>query len=502
MPASRVILCILDGWGIAPPSPGNAITLAEPATFNRLWQTRPHSQLEASGVAVGLPAGQDGNTETGHLNISAGRIVYQDLARINLSIADGSFFTNPTLLQLVKHVQTHASALHIMGLITASGVHAYNDHLFALLILAAQHKLPRVYLHLFTDGRDSPPQDGLNQIKRIQDAVNHYHVGQIVSLAGRYYAMDRDQRLERTQLAFDCLTKNLSPNAADPLTALEQSYAQNLTDEFVKPISVGPDPDQTRIKAGDGVIFYNFRIDRSRQLTKMLLDAQIPNLFLTTMTRYHHNFNLPVVFPDQAIKNTLGEVVSQNNLKQLRAAESEKERFVTYYFNGLQEDAFPGEERLIVPSPKVATYDLIPEMSTPALIDAFILKWQTGTYHLGVINIACPDMVAHTGLVDKTILAVKAADIALERLSQLATQTNALLFVTGDHGNAEELINRDTGNLDTEHSTSPVPLIIDPLDPATHKLENGVLADIASTILPLLNLPVPPEMTGQNLLYT
>lgn len=496
----KVILCILDGYGIAPAGPGNAISIANPPNIGHLLQTYPHSQLEASGIGVGLPANQDGNTETGHLNIGAGRIVYQDLARINMSIADGSFFTNPALLSAIDHAKKNNSALHLLGMIGSSGVHAFNDHLYALIMLAAQHKLAKVYLHLITDGRDSPPFNAIAQIKAVQERISRYQTGKIVSLLGRYYAMDRDMRLDRTQQAFKCLTTTDVPNHPDALEAIQSSYDAGDSDEFVKPITIGNDAAWTRLNPNDALIFYNFRIDRPRQLTKAILDAGIPNLKVVTMTNYHSHFQVPIAFADVPIKNSLGEVVSNLHLKQLRAAESEKERFVTYYFNGQRDEPFPGEDVVIVPSPKVTTYDLKPEMSTAELIDAFSEKYRTGEYSLGIINIACPDMVAHTGNIEKTVLAIKAADIAISRLIELSNVTNSYLLITGDHGNAEELLNRDTGEMDTEHSTFPVPFIIYSQPNMDAKLENGVLADIAPTILGLLNLDRPPEMTGNNLI--
>lgn len=500
MITNRVILCILDGWGIAPPGPGNAIALANPNNYKNLIEHYPYSQLQAAGIGVGLPDGQDGNTETGHLNIGAGRIVYQDLARINMSIADGSFFQNKTLLSALSHLKKNNSSLHLMGLVTASGVHAYNDHLFALLMFASLNKIENVYLHLFTDGRDSPPKDGLNQIELVQKATKKYGVGRIVSLSGRYYAMDRDQRLDRTQAAFDCLITGVGETGTSPEQVLKNNYNQNVTDEFIKPTLIGNDFKNTRIKKDDAVIFYNFRIDRPRQLTQKIIKAKIENLFFATMTKYHDDFDLPVIFADNPLPNTLGEVIANSHLGQLRASESEKERFVTYYFNGLKEEAFKGEDRLIVPSPKVATYDLRPEMSTGELIEKFSHLWASNGYTLGVINLACPDMVAHTGKVDKTILAIKATDQALKNLVTLANNTSSYLLVTADHGNAEELINKDNREVDTKHSTAPVPLVLYSTTTPSIKLDKGVLGDIAPTILDLLGIDKPPEMTGHSLI--
>lgn len=492
----------MDGWGIAPAGPGNAISLADPPTYKNLIEHYPHSQLEASGIGVGLPAEQDGNTETGHLNIGAGRIVYQDLARINMSIAEGSFFANPALLSAMDHANSHHSALHLLGLIGSSGVHAYNDHLFALLMMAASHKVEKVFLHLITDGRDSPPHDAINQIKNVDERQARYlRSAKIVSIMGRYFAMDRDMRLDRTKLAYDCLTGVPCENAATAEIAINQSYQRQQSDEFIKPITVGDDVSESRIKSNDAVVFYNFRIDRPRQLTKMLLDSAIPNLKLVTMTKYHQKFTCPVAFPDIPINNSLGEVVGKSGLKQLRAAESEKERFVTYYFSGQHEEPFVGEDRLIIPSPRVATYDLQPEMSTPQLVESFCNSFSAGDYSLGILNIACPDMVAHTGNIEKTVLAIKAADTGLSRLVALADQLDCYLLMTGDHGNAEELLNRDTSEMDTKHSIFPVPFVLYSKDAPKGKMENGVLADIAPTILALLGIPKPPEMTGKNL-YT
>jgi len=495
------ILCILDGWGMAPDNEGNAITQAFPPTFNMLLKKFPNCRLEASGIGVGLPAEQDGNTETGHLNIGAGRIVYQSLARINMSIADGSFFSNSAFLTAIDHVKKNNSSLHLLGLIGRSGVHAYNDHLYALLLLASKHHLNNVYLHLITDGRDSPPTDSLNQIKEVEDKINHYKIGQISSILGRYYAMDRDMRLDRTQLALNCLVDaNSQLSAKSAIEAVRKSHSAQITDEFIKPISIGDSPKKSRIKSNDAVIFYNFRIDRPRQLTHAFLSASIPNLCFITMTSYHQNFHVPVAYPEEPINNTLGQIISANSLKQLRAAESEKERFVTYYFNGQKEEPFADEDRLIIPSPKIATYDLKPEMSTQELITAFSQKMVQNKYTLGVLNIACPDMVAHTGNLKKTKLAILAADQALANLIKLIDQLQGVLLITADHGNAEELFDINTNNIDTEHSTNPVPFILYQQNIVNIKLQNGILADVAPTLLSLLNIPQPIEMTGNSLI--
>lgn len=500
MDSKKVILCILDGWGIAPSSPGNAITIANPNVYNYLSSHNPTTKLLASGQAVGLPDGQDGNSETGHLNIGAGRVVFQDLALINMAIADGSFFTNRALLDTVKHLNIYQSNLHLIGMIGNSGVHAYNEHLYALMIFAKKQNIQKVYLHLITDGRDSPIDNGIEQIKLVQEQINKIGIGEIASIVGRYYAMDRDQRLDRTQIAFNCLTTTTSKIEKDPLSYLEKSYLNKEFDEFVKPVLVGKNPDKSRIKSGDAVVFFNFRTDRPRQLTEMFLRSNIPNLRFVTMTKYRKDFQNPVMFSTTTLSNTIGEVVSKHNLNQLRAAETEKIAMVSYYFNGQNEEIFPGEEHLFIDSQKVPTYDLTPRMSTDKLVDDFIRKIKENQYSFSVINIACPDMVAHTGKIDKTVEAIKATDDAIGNLVNLAKDINSYLIITADHGNAEELLDIKTGKINTQHSTKPVPFIIYHPSDNNFLLQPGKLADIAPTVLTLLDIPIPPEMNGKNLL--
>lgn len=494
--SKKSILCILDGWGIAPPSSGNAITLASPQTYQHLLANYPNSQLKAAGSAVGLPEGQDGNSETGHLNIGAGRVVLQDLAIIDQAIKDGSFFTKPALLEIVRHTRSFGSRLHLLGMVGESGVHSSNEHLYVLLQFAKNQNLKEVYVHLITDGRDSSPTDALELIETIQDKINQIGVGQIVSIMGRYFAMDRDLRLDRTQKAYDCLTKNQTSSTPDVHSYISSSYSKNVTDEFLEPTAVGQDPDISRVRSADGLIFFNFRTDRTRQLSEMLINSRIPNFLFVSMTRYRKDFSNPILFHSHQLTQTLGEVISLNNLEQLRMAETEKIAMVSYYFNGQLESAFSGEKRIYVDSPKVSTYDLVPGMATEKLVDQFSLHFKSDKYTLGVLNIACPDMVAHTGQLDKTILAIQSADSALSKLVELANQTNSYLVITADHGNAEELINQETGNLDTEHSASKVPLIIYHPTDNGFKLLSGKLGDVAPTILHLLDLDHPSEMTG------
>ncbi len=498
MSKPRAILCILDGWGIAPTGAGNAITLANPPVYNQLFSTSPHTQLEASGIGVGLPPDTDGNSETGHLNIGAGRIVPQDLTRINLDIASGNFFNHEELAKTVDHVKDRNSALHLMGLISANAVHAFNDHLFALLIFAARHNLPKVYLHLFTDGRDSPPKDAINQIKAVEENIARYHVGQIASLSGRYYSMDRDQKLDRTQKAFDSLVGHPSPNFATAMDCVQSSYDQNITDEFIVPCSIGANYSESRIKPNDAVVLFNFRNDRPRQITKMLLDSKIENLRIVTMTRYSKDYNCPFLYETIKIPSTLGETLFVNHLSQLRASESEKERVMNYYFDGQHEDNFPLCDKLVVPSPKVATYDMQPGMSTENLIEEFCKKYLEKDYSVGALNIACPDMLGHTGKIDAAKIAIETTDHALAQLKDLADKTNSYLVVTADHGNVEEMLT-SKGEVDTKHSISPVPLIIYHPSDQSFILQKGVLGDVAPTILHLIEVKIPEEMTGRNL---
>jgi 2,3-bisphosphoglycerate-independent phosphoglycerate mutase len=382
-----------------------------------------------------------------------------------------------------------------------SGVHSFNEHLYALLLFARNHNIENVFLHLITDGRDSPPKNAIEQIKNVQEKINEIGIGKISTIIGRYFAMDRDQRLDRTKKAFDCLTGTPEGSEQDPITYLEKSYVENILDEFIEPMVVGDESIDSRVRASDAVVFFNFRTDRPRQLTEMFLKSGIPNLRFVTMTKYRKDFQNPVMFATTTLDNTLGEVVSQNNLNQLRAAETEKIGMVTYYFSGQREEPFAGESHLFVDSPKIATYDLEPRMSTDKLVDDFSRLFRDRNFALGVINIACPDMVAHTGKIDKTIEAIKAADEGLAKLVALAKDTDSYLLVTADHGNAEGLLNIENGEVDTEHSALPVPLVLYHDSDRHFTLQPGKLGDIAPTILNILELPQPTDMNGKNLIF-
>src|SRR3990167_5699859 len=538
---SPVVLIILDGWGIAPSGPGNAIKLAHTPFIDQLTAAYPNTRLVASGEAVGLPHGEDGNTEVGHINIGAGQIVFADLPRINTAIADGNFFKNPTLLEALDFVKKNRSTLHLLGLVGSGGVHANNEHLFALIKLAQQQGVPNLSLHLITDGRDSPPTTSQTYVSQIEKHLADAGIGQIATVMGRYFGMDRDFRWDRTQKAYQCLTQNQGLKAESPQTAIRQSYADGKTDEFIEPTNI-VDANGTPVSLigdTDAVIFYNFRVDRPRQLTRAFvlpdfetsgnrpaydphsdkylhshLVEKIPvnppfkrnkilhNLFFVTMTEYQKSLPVKVVIPPLSVKYPLSLILSEHNLRQLHMAETEKERFVTYYFNGLREQPFPGEDWTIIPSPKVATYDLKPEMSTPELTQTLIDKLKQNIYHFVIVNFACPDMVGHTGNIDAAVKACQAADQALAQIVPTVLNLNGTALITADHGNTEEMINLSSGEVDTEHSVNTVPFIAASrvFEGQNRSMPPGILADVAPTILKILNLPVPSAMTGKSLL--
>jgi len=540
-----VCLAILDGWGIAPKSSGNAISLAKTPNMNRFWLSFPHTQLQASGEAVGLPRGEAGNTETGHLNLGAGRIVYQDLERLNMAIADGSFFTNKVLLGAIDHAQKHKSNLHVMGLVGAGGVHSNLEHLYAIIQLAASKNFENLYLHVFTDGRDSPPTSAKTYIDQVNGVLEKEGVGHIASICGRYWAMDRDLRWDRTARAYFALTEGKGRPVKSAEEAIETSYSQNKTDEFIEPsiITDSKGLPLSLIKDNDAVIFFNFRIDRPRQLSRAfvledftkdglksleydpyLIDyarkhivedissheafergPRLKNLYFVTMTEYSKTLvenGAQVAFPPEIIAMPLGRVVSEAGKKQLRVTESEKERFIGFYFNGGQE-AFPQEERFIVPSPKVATYDLKPEMSAREITEAVLKYLRTRLdYSFIVINFANADMVGHTGNLKAGIHACEVVDECLGKLASYIMIAGGTLIITADHGNTEEMINLKTQGIDTEHSTNPVPFIAvsQKFLGKAQNLPSGILADVAPTIVSLLGLTIPTQMTGRDML--
>ncbi|OGM05407.1 phosphoglycerate mutase (2,3-diphosphoglycerate-independent) [Candidatus Woesebacteria bacterium GWB1_43_5] len=539
-----VVLVVLDGWGLAVKSPGNAIMQASVVNFDKYWASCPHTQLAASGEAVGLPPSEVGNTEVGHLNIGAGRIVYQDLTRINMSIADGSFFKNDVLLGAFAHARKNNSNLHYLGLLGAGGVHSSIEHLYALIQLAAREKFDRLYLHLFTDGRDSPVTGAATYVKDLKQIVAAEGVGKIATIMGRYWAMDRDRRWERTEKAYKALTQGVGQLVKSPEEAIADSYNRGITDEFVKPsIIMNENSKPTAVIAdNDAVIFFNFRVDRPRQLTYAFVakdfgklagiwdydpyqvvregtrqpkaataptfqrrDA-LKNLYFAMMTQYGKAFvdkGALVAFPPERVALSLGRVISEAGLKQLMVSESEKERFVTFYFNGQQEVTFPGEERLIVPSPKVPTYDQKPEMSSRELTDALLTKLKSDRdYAFVLVNYASPDMVGHTGNIGAAVKACEAVDECVGRLANFVLAYDGTMLITADHGNVEQMINHSTGTINTEHTANPVPFIAvsKNLLERGQSLQSGILADIAPTVLSLLGLPIADTMTGRNLL--
>lgn len=536
-----VVLCILDGWGIAPPGPGNPISLAKLPNLTRFYAGYPSGQLAAAGEAVGLPHGEEGNTEVGHLNIGAGHIVYQDLPRINMSIADGTFFQNQAFLEAVNHVRKANSNLHLMGLIGSGGVHSSLNHLYALLRFCQEQKLQNVYLHLFTDGRDSPINVAADIIMQIVEQLQKLSIGKIATISGRYYAMDRDNRWDRTEKAYNAMVKGLGEKVSSPLEAVNKSYQKGRTDEFIFPTNI-VDQNQNPIgliRDHDAIIFFNYRIDRSRQLTKTFVipdfenikvrnvvytpygheqharnqdnheitlktferGSQIDDLFFVTMTEYEKGLPVTVAYLPTRVLTPLAQVISNQNRRQLHITETEKERFVTYYFNGLREDEFQGEDRIVIPSSKVATYDLKPEMSVIGITDILEDRLKMDAYDFAVVNFANADMVGHTGNIKATIKACEIIDECLGKLASQILSTGGALIITADHGNAEEMISAETGEMETEHSTNPVPFIVVSVKlRGPRKLQKGILADVAPTILSLMDIPKPQEMTGRNLL--
>lgn len=534
-----LVLIIMDGWGIAPPGPGNAVSLSKLAQIPKLWASYPHGKLQASGEAVGLPKGEDGNTETGHLNLGAGRVVYQDLPRINMAIADGSFYQNEAFLSAVSHAEGHVSNIHLIGLIGSGGVHSNMEHLFALLWFMKNSAFSRVYLHLITDGRDSPPKSAITYVSQIQDELSRVGIGTMASVMGRYYAMDRDQRWERTEKAYVALTEGKGLTAQSAVAAIEQAYQKNVTDEFIEPTLITRDGvPKALIKHNDVVIFFNYRIDRPRQLTKAFVlpdfseQAKISgydpyaikyykkhisaptaaepfkravfleNILFVTMTEYEKKLPVTVAFPPQNVATPLGKVISDSGLRQLRVAETEKERFVTYYFNGQREEPFSGEDRLIIPSAKVPTYDLKPEMSAVEMTEQLLNRLSERVYDFILINFANPDMVAHTGVIPAAIKACEMTDLCVGKIVAAVLAQNGACVITADHGNVEEMIDPVTGGIDTEHSTYSVPFlcIAKEFQGKVSELPSGMLADVAPTILSLIGIPIPSNMNGRNLL--
>ncbi len=522
-----LVLVILDGWGVSQDSPGNAITRAIPKNFNNFWFSYPHALLVASGQAVGLPEGHVGNSEVGHINLGAGRVVFQDLLRVNNAIADGTFFENEAFLSAINHINKYNSNIHLMGLVGLGAVHSDISHVYALLALLKRSKIPssRIKLHLFTDGRDSPPTSAKIYLSELEEKIKDQNLGQIATICGRYYAMDRDNRWDRTGLAYLALLGKSANYATSPQAVLEKSYTENTTDEFIKPFTI-VDENNTPIgpiSQNDAVIFFNYRPDRARQLTKAFVmddlenvktssgettktfarGQKIHNLFFVSLTRYEST--LPVTraaFQPEEVTMPISRVFSERNMRQLHIAETEKYAHVTYFFNGGLEKPFVAEDRVMVDSPKVASYDKAPEMSTAQITKKLLEKIQSKIYSFIIVNFANADMVAHSGNIAATIKGVQTIDFHLGVLVNSVLSTGGGLIITADHGNAEVMINLSTGSPDTEHNLSPVPavFVFKELQGINQQLPQGLLADIAPTILAVLQIPKPSTMTGRSLL--
>jgi 2,3-bisphosphoglycerate-independent phosphoglycerate mutase len=489
-PVERVCLVVLDGWALAEPGPGNAVSLADTPVFDRLWDEHAHGTLQTSGRAVGLPEGQMGNSEVGHLNLGAGAVVKQDLLRIDESIEDGSFFDNEALRAACATAR-ESGRLHLLGLVSAGGVHASMDHLKALIELARRQEVADVVIHAFTDGRDTAPDSGAGYVAEVE----RWGGARIATVSGRYLAMDRDRRWDRTELAYDALVKGESevPSAESGEAAVRAAYERGETDEFIKPTLVG---DEGRIRDGDAVVFFNFRPDRARQLTQKLDEGL--DVHLTTLTEYNEDWDYPMAFPPARPEVTLASVLADAGLRQLHAAETEKYAHVTYFFNGGEEDPYPGEERRLVDSPRdVPTYDHKPEMSAREAADAFVEEWGKGDYAFGIINFANPDMVGHTGVIEAAVKAVETVDECLSRVVEAVHESAGALVITADHGNCDHML-EDDGSPNTAHSKNPVPVIV------TAEVEGvrdgGILADVAPTVLQLLGREQPDAMTGTSLI--
>jgi 2,3-bisphosphoglycerate-independent phosphoglycerate mutase len=506
-----LVLIILDGWGIRPEREHNAIALARKPVFDALIARYPHAQLIASGEAVGLPPGQMGNSEVGHMNMGAGRIVYQDLTRIDASVRDGDFFENAALLDAMRRAADGSRALHLIGLVSDGGVHSHQRHLHALIEMASRQRVPRVFVHAITDGRDTSPTGGIRYLGELERFMNGLGTGRVATVVGRYYAMDRDKRWDRTKLAYDAMVYGVAERITQyPGAAIQNSYSDGLTDEFIRP-AVIVDADAQPIgpvRDGDAAVFFNFRADRARQLTRAIalddFDAferpHRPRVHFTTMTVYDRTFNLPVVFTPQTFEGNLADVLEAHGFTNLRLAETEKYAHVTYFFNCGREQPYRGEDRVLVPSQKVATYDLMPEMSAPGITDELVADLEAGRHQVVICNFANADMVGHTGRLDAAVVAVETLDRCLGRIMRSLKSVGGTAIVTADHGNAEQMWDDELNGPHTAHTSNPVPVVLCDDAYVGRRLRDGSLRDVAPTMLSLLGIPKAPEMTGMDLI--
>ena len=504
------MLMILDGFGNNPNEDGNAIKLAKTPNLDKLTKKYPNTEIMPSGMAVGLPEGQMGNSEVGHTNIGAGRIIYQELTRITKAIEDGDFFSIPEFIEAIDNCKKNNSKLHILGLVSDGGVHSHNRHLYGLLEMAKRRDFEDVYIHCFLDGRDTPPASAEGYIAELQEKIKEKEIGKIATLSGRFYSMDRDKRWPRIQKAYKAIVNGEGIKAGSPIKAIEDSYQKEVFDEFVEPTLIVNSNDEpiAKIEENDSVIFFNFRPDRARQITRAIVDPEFNefetkkmNLYFVCFTNYDETMpNVQIAFKKEELKNIFGEIVSDNRLTQLRIAETEKYAHVTYFFNGGEEKQFPGESRILVPSPKVKTYDMKPEMSAYKITDKVCKVLEKDKYDVIILNFANTDMVGHTGSLPATIKAVETIDECIGKIVEIIEEKHGNLIITADHGNAEQMIDYKTGEPHTAHTTNPVPIILI-TDNENYKLKNdGRLADLAPTMLELMGIEQPEEMTGHSLL--
>ena len=507
MSEKLTMLMILDGFGINKNEKGNSIKLANTPNIDKLMKTYPITEIHTSGLDVGLPEGQMGNSEVGHTNIGAGRIVYQELTRITKSIEDGDFFGIPELVKAIENCKKNKSKLHIMGLLSDGGVHSHIRHLYALLELAKRKDFEDVYVHCFLDGRDTPPASGENYISELEKKMAEKGIGKIASICGRYYAMDRDKRYERIKKAYDALVNGIGNKENTAIQAIEKSYQEEKFDEFVEPTVICTNNEPVaKIEENDSIIFYNFRPDRAREITRAIVDEKFDGFerkyfktYFVCFTQYDETMpNVEIAFKPEKIENTFGEYISKKGLTQLRIAETEKYAHVTFFFNGGEEKQYKGEDRILVPSPKVPTYDLKPEMSANEVTEKVIEAINSKKYNCIILNYANPDMVGHTGNLEATIKAIETIDNAVGKVVKEIQKQNGVLIITADHGNAEQMIDNKTGEPHTAHTTNPVPLILIGME--NIELKQGKLADIAPTMLDIMGVEKPKEMTGNSII--